>query len=736
MLLLTLSSLLIALVAAADFKEPFNATAAASSCVRPPAEADATALAALLRLVPPLPLLGGSNNYQCRLHSRLFHEELNQMKMWALKMYDASSKIGSSLLNGNLVHLGDFEQCVSAVRTPEHVGGGPRIRGKYCAASVYLEPVGAGANGKWRELHAIIDLMKSHDAMSNEYQNNDLHLPTFSPVQLGFCIPDSCGHEDLEDSLNEMLKPINISSGIDFKVRLGQKSCRNADENQVDRWTVITIIFVASLLMFALAGTLHEKAHTAENGALLPTAHEGTFRRLLLAFSLRRNWRSLVDTDVPEDELSCLHGLRCFASLMIYVIHKVVFILFHPFSNRTDVSDLLEGDWTMIFRAFWNWVDAFVVLSGLLTSFYAFKKLRTGQRLNIPKMYFQRYLKFTPMVFVWSLILQNLMQHQVSGQNLVRIVGPYVDNCKRGLLPVLTYTSVFNGLNKMCYPPAHQLVTDMHMYILSPFIMLGIWKYPKKAPFVFCATLAVLAAAKYSVVMQNQLGSFLFYGMSTETMVKSANIIYVNALHRLTPYLLGLGLGYVLQITDCKQVLSRVQMAAGTAIAIGCAAYSMFGVSHSSRKGYIYQVNEAAVFATFQPLMWGFALCWLVYSCATKHAPGWLLRLLTWRGFIIYSRLSYAIYLTQIYIVAVNVGNAVHSSRFGVHRIFDMNDIAMVGSASLLSTLILLLPLQDVSLLISGGYKPPNYSKYIKPSPEEHIEEKQQERAVKCQAEE
>lgn len=47
----------------------------------------------------------------------------------------------------------------------------------------------------------------------------------------------------------------------------------------------------------------------------------------------------------------------------------------------------------MLFRAFWNWVDAFVVMSGLLTAFYAFKKLRTGQKLNIPKMYIQRYIK-------------------------------------------------------------------------------------------------------------------------------------------------------------------------------------------------------------------------------------------------------------------------------------------------------------------------------------------------------
>lgn len=53
------------------------------------------------------------------------------------------------------------------------------------------------------------------------------------------------------------------------------------------------------------------------------------------------------------------------------------------------------------------------------------------------------------MVVFWALITQNLMQHQVSGENFVRFVEPYVNNCKRGLWPVISYTSVFEGLNKM-----------------------------------------------------------------------------------------------------------------------------------------------------------------------------------------------------------------------------------------------------------------------------------------------
>lgn len=171
-------------------------------------------------------------------------------------VYDSSAKLGSSLLNGNMVHLGDFKQCVSVQRSPEHLGGGPTITGRYCNVAVYMEPT--GPTSKWRELHSLLDAMKSHEAMSNKHQNvlnfyifvspiilnwssqNDLHLPTFSPLQVGICIPDSCTHLDLEESIVELLRPINHTSGIDFRVRLDALKCQNAHENPIDSWTFIT----------------------------------------------------------------------------------------------------------------------------------------------------------------------------------------------------------------------------------------------------------------------------------------------------------------------------------------------------------------------------------------------------------------------------------------------------------------------------------------------------------------
>jgi len=64
----------------------------------------------------------------------------------------------------------------------------------------------------------------------------------------------------------------------------------------------------------------------------------GMFARIMVAFSFRHNWRILMDTDVPQDELSCLHGVRFVSSFMIFTIHKLIFNLYGPYSNRTELA--------------------------------------------------------------------------------------------------------------------------------------------------------------------------------------------------------------------------------------------------------------------------------------------------------------------------------------------------------------------------------------------------------------
>lgn len=74
-------------------------------------------------------------------------------------MYDASAKIPSGILNGNVNQFGDFDQCVN-------VQGMDAIQGKYCLA--YLQPV---VPDNFLRLKHLSRLAQSHSAFRSNFDD-------------------------------------------------------------------------------------------------------------------------------------------------------------------------------------------------------------------------------------------------------------------------------------------------------------------------------------------------------------------------------------------------------------------------------------------------------------------------------------------------------------------------------------------------------------------------------------
>lgn len=76
-------------------------------------------------------------------------------------MYDASAKIPSGILSGNVNQFGDFDQCVNV--NDQKWG----IKGQYCLTHVEMT-LPSNANNK---LKYIFDLMKSHSAFRSQLED-------------------------------------------------------------------------------------------------------------------------------------------------------------------------------------------------------------------------------------------------------------------------------------------------------------------------------------------------------------------------------------------------------------------------------------------------------------------------------------------------------------------------------------------------------------------------------------
>lgn len=102
---------------------------------------------------------------------------------------------------------------------------------------------------------------------------------------------------------------------------------------------------------------------------------------------------------------------------------------------------------------------------------------------------------------------------------------------------------------------------------------------------------------------------------------------------------------------------------------------------------YVYNPLHSALFAALAPVLWCLSLSWAIFSSELGHKSEFLdspnclgsldffmifldfiTSVLEWRGFMIATRLSYAIYLTQYSIFYFNIGSTRTAEHFGLFK--------------------------------------------------------------------
>ena len=127
-------------------------------------------------------------------------------------------------------------------------------------------------------------------------------------------------------------------------------------------------------------------------------------------------------------------------------------------------------------------------------------------------------------------------------------------------------------------------------------------------------------------------------------------------------------------------------------------SWALLSPWHLARRDYVYDAEEATSYNVISPVLSALALCWLIFACYTNHGGlasfvpfflfffffflnydtlsflstsflfvGILNRFLSNYWLLVFSRISYAIYLTQFAVFFYNVGTTRYSSEFQLH---------------------------------------------------------------------
>ncbi|XP_055388421.1 nose resistant to fluoxetine protein 6-like isoform X2 [Condylostylus longicornis] len=374
----------------------------------------------------------------------------------------------------------------------------------------------------------------------------------------------------------------------------------------------------------------------------------------LTAFSLKKNILWLLDTTPSSDDISTVHGIRFVNAIMLLVSHKSMAALFNPFMNRTYLAENLGKTWTVIGRAASLYTDPFLLISGMLTAYSMLGSLERGGKINVKKEWMSRIFRILPPVVALMLFCTFIMPHIGSGPQWNLVVGTHANLCKAYWWRLLLFIQNYFGFREMCLTHTHHLGIDTQLFFFSPFIILSLYNWPRNTCLLLIFAIGLGTAMRFYTSCANELANYIYFGASIKQLFKTADLVYTFPPYRSSVYIMGVMLGYLLRKLKCIP-FSQTQLRIGWILAFLCFSLTLILPSSMSEKVYSYNAFHAAMYSAFAPLSWCSFFSWIIFVSHMGY-KNFVTKFLSWKGFLISTKLSYSLYLTQFPVFFYNVG--------------------------------------------------------------------------------
>ncbi|XP_032678634.1 uncharacterized protein LOC116847600 [Odontomachus brunneus] len=622
----------------------------------------------------------------CQQHGKIFLRQLRGYKLWALQMLDSSAKIPSGLLRGNVNQLGDYDQCLGVLAHVKVDERTIRIQGKYCLATVDL-------HASHPDMKLPVNLMQARAFIRGNMHDPGHFIPKFTTMNWALCLPAACSAKDAERALESTLSDYNTTVGIKFTVDVDPNMCYVKQKSQsYSKETIGVLYFYAMIICLVIIATVRDY--------LVETQEKGNYsERIIMSFSLRRTIKALLKETTDATDITCIHGIRALTTITLYVAHQLITISRIPFSNRTSLTEIANSPASSILRVSLVYTDAFLLLSGVLTAYNMANELKTRGEIRWFCRFIARFIRLTPALLAVVFWYAFVMEHIGSGPQWNSVIATNAELCKYNAWTNLLYVQNFFPFEEMCATHTHQLALDMQLSLLAPMLVFFLQYKPLIGILLMTFLILLSATLRYIATVNNYLSLVIFHGISLKRLYKTANLTYALPLHRATPYIFGVGLGVMLDYTGKNVRIHKVLVILGWLIATALGSWSLFSPWRQARRDYVYDAEEATHYAVIGPVLWAAALCWSIFACFTEHG-GVINRFLSSYWMVIFSRLSYAVYLTQFAVFFHNVGTTRFSAEFQVYRAIDPLEVTIVIAASVVLTLLFDLPMQEVKSVI------------------------------------
>ncbi|KAL3870249.1 hypothetical protein ACJMK2_038326 [Sinanodonta woodiana] len=603
----------------------------------------------------------------CLNHTAILTEALQRREHWAIQFLDAIGKPESGILDGNLIWPGSYDECrntqaIVYLNTSAQKGPSYPYRGQYCKASIPLS------------------LSQS--------------------VTVGICLPETCNDDDAAALVKRALSllPLNGTANINPTVQ-----CQERDREFDDRAIAVTVIasIIAAIVVMGTAYDVitrlfesfatdtnmspfneplsvtkdthnsMDDANADDKSPLLShrkyTEYEsvdkyksigtqakgGIVVQILLAFSMYSNAVKILSTKQAAGSLTAVNGIRCLSMFWVILGHTYVFGLGYVSNLGSFLPNMLNR---FTFQAISNAtvaVDSFFLLSGLLLAFLTFRELKKAggiKEFSWGLFYFHRFWRLTPPYMLLMMVYVPTIKYWSDGPFWPKD-GFEINYCKDTWWKNLIYINNFVDLNKMCMAWSWYLANDMQFFIISPILLIALYRSPVIGGIVSGIFLTATFITSGVISSVNDVAANVFAQGGNNGNLE----LYIRPYCRIGPYIVGIIAGYILFKTDCKVKLGRIRNLVGWLIATGVALLVLYGLYNPNNQ-HPMSTGVSALYLSTARSAWSLALAWVIFACATGNG-GFINTLLSWNVFVPLGRLTYCAYLIHPVVMYLYYGS-------------------------------------------------------------------------------
>lgn len=626
-----------------------------------------------------------SNDEKCWQELTKIGNGLKQFDEWAMKMLDSWGKFPSAFLDGNLNDLGGFRECLNIELNDS------LYESKYCVGEILLEK-----DEKLFKLSHHYNHMHNTGMIPNIWQSDDdeeriesravtSQFDMRPKFKFGMCVPAACSMDYLREFVN-----------FTNKITLSESSCqlRNTDA-ELRSLDIVAIVLLVIVFVLTICSTVYDIHSTLYN-------YEKS--QIFLAFSVYSNGKKVLSYKKSKapDTMHCLHGIRAISTQWVVIAHTFVIYAMTPLRNMRAIPSFFSQFHNMIIMSAPIAVDTFFVLSGLLVSINMLKHLKkSGGKINIPLLYFHRYLRLTPLVFAAALVSMTLFRFLGDGPLWPMLTHSIKDQCEKYWWSLLLYVQNYVNPSEICLPHTWYLSVDMQLFIVAPFVVYLMYWFNLKT--ILFLILSIIGCIAWTVIVH------VDYGLKNLMSPNKFQLAYVPTHVRFSSWMVGVIAGYIFLKYQNHSIriprifnlfawtLSLVMM-----ITVLFINYPLVQVD-STVTPVVYGLYDA-----LSRVCWSIALCYIIFACI--HNSGgpinWFLSHPLWQPI---SRLCYATYLVHfpvIVVLMVTTKTSLYFSELSAFHVFIGNYVLSLWVA-FIATLLFESPIVILEKILFNAKKKP-----------------------------